>query len=299
MNQNGKTRTKNQNKHQTMNTDSNPSRPGCLIEPLSRATLDFRSLGDGPPVVLVHGALADRRLWDTHLERIASAGFRAVAVTLPHHGPEATAHDARPFGLRTHTDALAGFINGLGLGPVHLVAWSYSAHAALTLAVEQPALLRSVWVYEPGMPTYLESEDQLQAFSVDVQALFAPVMAAVQAGDLDTALVSLIDGSAGCAGYFERQSAPVQQIERDNAHTLPLLLQQTPPPALTVEQLKAIRVPTCIAVGEATRPAYGVVSRAAQVALPENSLTVRGAGHMWPVDAPQAFCDAVVAFLRR
>lgn len=30
----------------------------------SAPTLDWRALGEGQPIVLVHGALADRRLWD-------------------------------------------------------------------------------------------------------------------------------------------------------------------------------------------------------------------------------------------
>lgn len=167
----------------------------------------------------------------------------------------------------------------------------------LTLAVERPALLPSVCVYEPGIPTYLEAQEDLRAFAEDAQVLFAPVAAAVAAGDLEAALVHLIDGSASRRGHFATQSKTTQQIERDNAHTLPRLLQQTPPPPLTAAQLAAIGVPTCVAVGERTRPAYGIVARAAQAAIPEHALTVRGAGHMWPDEDPDAFCDAVLAFV--
>lgn len=271
--------------------------PQRLPPPPDAPALDWHEAGAGPPIVLVHGALADRRLWDRHLPRLAGAGLRAIAITLPHHGPPPAADDPRPFGLRAHTDALADFIDMMAAGPVHLVAWSYGAHAALTLAVERPALLRSVFVYEPGMPTWLESAHDREAFAADAQALFAPVVAAVTAGDLEAALVHLIDGSAGAPGHFARQSAATQHVERDNVHTLPRLLQQTPPPALSAAQLAAITVPTCVAAGELTRPAYGVVSRAAQAALPAQALTVRGAGHMWPDEAPDAFCDAVLAFV--
>lgn len=264
---------------------------------LAPPSLDWHAQGEGPPIVLVHGALADRRLWDRHLPRLARAGHRAIAVTLPHHGPQPGPVDARPFGLRVHADALAEFITTLGAGPVHLVAWSYGAHAALTLAVEHPALLRSVFAYEPGIPTYLQAAEDLQAFAADAQALFAPVASAVAAGDLEAALVYLIDGSAGRAGGFAAQGATTRQIERDNAHTLPRLLQQAPAPALTAAQLAAIEVPTCIAVGDRTRPAYGIVARAAQAALPAHALTVQGAGHMWPDEDPAAFCDAVLTFV--
>lgn len=263
----------------------------------SAHALDARAMGDGPPLILVHGALADRRLWDRHLPLLAGAGLHAIAVTLPHHGPVTSAGDPRPFGLRAHTDALTRFIEGLGVGPVHLVAWSYAAHAALTLAVERPALLRSVFAYEPGMPTFLETTADRDAFAADVEALFAPVEAALAQRDLESALVRLIDGSAGCTGYFAAQSAITQRIELDNAHTLPRLMQQTLPPALTAADLATVTLPTCVAAGERTRPVYGIVSRAAQRALPAHALTVAGAGHFWPDEEPDAFCEAVRVFI--
>ena len=274
-----------------MHDDTGPSRRAKAMP------LDWREEGEGTPVVLVHGALADRRLWDRHLPLLARAGHRAIAVTLPHHGPPVGAPDARPFGLRTHTDALAAFIAALGRGPVHLVAWSYGAHAALTLAVERPALLRSVFVHEPGFPTFVEDEEELRRFGADAQARFAPVAAAVAQGDLDAALVHLIDGSAGRAGAFVAQGEATRRIERENAHTLPLLLQQTPAPPLSAAQLRGIRVPACVAAGALTRPAWGIVSRAAQAALPAHALTIAGAGHMWPDEDPAAFCAAVAAFI--
>jgi pimeloyl-ACP methyl ester carboxylesterase len=268
-------------------SDTNPTPP----------PLDWRALGEGPPIVLVHGALADRRLWDRHLPLLAQAGYRAIAVTLPHHGPLPLPPDPRPFGLRAHTDALADFIDANLDGPVHLVAWSYGAHAALTLAVERSALLRSVFVHEPGIPTYLESPQDLQAFAEDAQSLFAPVVSALEQGNPDSALAHLIDGSASCPGYFSTQHAQTRQIERENAHTLPQLLKQTPAPALNAAQLRAIGVPVCVAMGEHTRPAYGIVTRAAQSALPTHALTITKAGHMWPDEDPAAFCAAVLDFV--
>ena len=38
--------------------------------------------GDGPAVLLLHAGIADRRMWDEHLEPLAAAGYRVVAVDL-------------------------------------------------------------------------------------------------------------------------------------------------------------------------------------------------------------------------
>lgn len=89
----------------------------------------------------------------------------------------------------------------------------------------------------------------------------------------------------------------MRQIQRDNAHTLPLLMTQAPPPAITAEQLRSVQVPVCVAQGAQTRPVFGVVARAAAQAMPwAHHLVIEDAHHMWPDEQPAAFCDALESF---
>jgi 3-oxoadipate enol-lactonase len=48
--------------------------------------LPHDELGDGPAVILLHAGIANRRMWDEHLETLASAGHRVVAMDLPSFG---------------------------------------------------------------------------------------------------------------------------------------------------------------------------------------------------------------------
>jgi hypothetical protein len=75
----------------------------------------------------------------------------------------------------------------------------------------------------------VEAEGGPRAFAEDAQAHVAPVAAARGRGDGEAARVPRVDGSAGRPGCFATQSATTQPIERDNVHTRPRLLQQTPP----------------------------------------------------------------------
>jgi len=52
---------------------------------LPHATIEYRESGDagGPPVVFVHGALVDWRLWDGVAAGLAERGFRCILPTLP------------------------------------------------------------------------------------------------------------------------------------------------------------------------------------------------------------------------
>lgn len=46
-------------------------------------TLAWDSSGAGPPVLLVHSTVCDRRMWDRQMPALAGAGYRAVRCDLP------------------------------------------------------------------------------------------------------------------------------------------------------------------------------------------------------------------------
>ena len=127
--------------------------------------------------------------------------------------------------------------------------------------------------------------------------MYGPLGAAVHSGDLERAVELLMDASGQRPGYFCDQPAHRRQIQRDNAHTLPLLMTQAPPPAITAEQLRSVQVPVRVARGAQTRPVFGVVARAAAQAMPwAHHLVVEDAHHMWPDEQPTAFCEALESF---
>jgi pimeloyl-ACP methyl ester carboxylesterase len=88
---------------------------------LSQGPIQYRVLGDGPPVVFVHGLLVDGRLWEPVAERLA-ARFRCIVPTLPlgsHRRPMAPDADLSPRGL---AKLVADFLEALDLRDVTLVA---------------------------------------------------------------------------------------------------------------------------------------------------------------------------------
>lgn len=48
--------------------------------------LPYDEAGDGDVVVLLHAGVADRGMWREHLEPLAAAGYRVVAMDLPGFG---------------------------------------------------------------------------------------------------------------------------------------------------------------------------------------------------------------------
>ena len=253
----------------------------------------------GSAILFLHGALTDLRMWNEHRDALGTR-FRTVAYTQRYHGqaPDAAA-GGPPYGVRTHADDLLALIDALDLGPVHLVAWSYAGHVAFDAALRRPRAFRSLFVYEPGVPSYVEDAAEMQRFGQDARAAFGPVFEAMQAGDAHEALRRLMAASGDAPDCFERQPQQARALQTDNAHTLPrLLLQQEAPPHIGAAQLAMLAMPVAVGYGERSRPLYAVPAAAAQRCLPAgHHFVVPGQGHLWPQEDPAGFAARLVAFI--
>ena len=88
---------------------------------LSRATIDYRERGDGPPVVFVHGLLVNADLWRNVVPAVAEAGNRCIAPDWPlgSHTTPVPGADLTPPGV---ADLIAEFLDTLDLSDVTIVA---------------------------------------------------------------------------------------------------------------------------------------------------------------------------------
>ncbi|MCB8823203.1 alpha/beta fold hydrolase [Microvirga rosea] len=280
-----------------MNTQETPASELPVRQiTLGQDTFPYIDVGSGSPVVFLHGALGDLRTWRRQCAAL-SGRFRCIAYTQRYFGTSPWRTNGPAFGTGTHADDLMTFCEGLGVGPVALVAWSYAGHVALQAASRRPELFNRIFIYEPGVPSYTTDSDELAAFGRDAEAMFGPIFQAVGRGDTREAVRLLIDGSGG-EGYFEKQTVECRQIELDSAHTMPLLLAQAAPPYLSCDDLSSLQMPVSIAWGEATRPIFKITSRAAARCLSKSRhMEVPGVGHLWPDQDPKGFSELVGKWL--
>jgi pimeloyl-ACP methyl ester carboxylesterase len=95
------------------------------VADLPQGHIAYRAAGpaasDAPAVVFVHGVLVDARLWGPVADRLAAAGIRSYAPTLPlgaHQHPMNTGADLSPAGIAR---LVLDFIAALGLRDVTIV----------------------------------------------------------------------------------------------------------------------------------------------------------------------------------
>ena len=116
----------------------------CRSVNINGVDLHYELTGDsGPTLVLVHGAWVDHTSWRLVAPALAET-HRVVRYDRRGHTLSAGT-DIRHGSREQHEDDLAGLIEALDLGPVHLIGSSYGASVALAVAANRPDLVNSVF----------------------------------------------------------------------------------------------------------------------------------------------------------
>jgi len=121
-----------------------PDAPG--FEHLTVETPGLRThlavMGEGEPVVLLHGFPEHWWMWREVAPRLAGAGYRAVCPDL--RGTGWTEADEPRIGPETYLDDLIALLDALGIDRAHLLAHDMGAIPAMQLAYRHPTRVRSL-----------------------------------------------------------------------------------------------------------------------------------------------------------
>ncbi|MBC3839469.1 alpha/beta fold hydrolase [Streptacidiphilus sp. 4-A2] len=93
------------------------------------------------PVVLLHPAALDLGYWDRHLA-VLREDHDVIALDLPGHG--ASSGGPQDWTLQRATGILAAFLHALDIPEAHLVGLSVGGMLAQSLALNEPAVVRSL-----------------------------------------------------------------------------------------------------------------------------------------------------------
>ena len=93
-----------------------------------------------PAVLLLHGLGANASSWKLQLPALTAAGFRPIAPDVPGFG--ASSYDGRGWTIHRMAAEMAGLIQELGCGPIHVVGLSMGGIIAQQFALDTPVLTR-------------------------------------------------------------------------------------------------------------------------------------------------------------
>ncbi len=119
---------------------------------VGRLTLHVAELGEGEPVLLVHGFPSYWEDWREQMEALAARGFRAIAFDLPGYGESDQLPGVLDYRSTLLAADIAGLIRALALPRVHVLGHDWGGTLAYCLAAEHPELVHKLIVLNAGHP---------------------------------------------------------------------------------------------------------------------------------------------------
>ena len=248
--------------------------------------------GQGPPLVLVHGMLADGDTdWQALLPRLTGRftcylpGYRGRGLSGDH-------PDLRPGRM---VDDLLAYVGSVE-APTGLVGWSSGAYLALAAAAAQPDAVAAVAPFEPGILSLMDEQERA-AFG-DAGARMGELAAE---GRLTAAARAFAGwpfndeeiAVAEDAGYFEAAARYVPNL----LHLLPQWGNYEGPTPDDPAVLGAISTPVLVLHGADTKPFLTASARyVADHVSNARVHEIPGAGHAAPLTHPEALAGALTEF---
>jgi pimeloyl-ACP methyl ester carboxylesterase len=262
--------------------------------------LAYVEVGQGEPVIFIHGGLQDYRMWLEHLPKFAGR-YRVIAYSRRNNYPNDVSPDGMPDGAAdAHGEDLAAFVHALGLSKVRVVAHSSGAHAALFFAALHPEMVVSLALNEPpatgilvGVPG---AADMLKEWGNGL----APGRAALEAGDTKTGIPLFVNGVGG-PGAYERRSDAAKKMNVENvASYIADAATKRPRPVFTCEMAKSIKAPTLLSDGERSPKFFYWIIDQLEICLPNHErIVIAGSSHTVPSESPDDYDRAILAFLSK
>jgi pimeloyl-ACP methyl ester carboxylesterase len=247
----------------------------------------YERVGEGAPLVLVHGAAVDSRMWRPQLTGLADE-FTVVAWDEP--GAGRSSDVPADFALEDYAHRLAALIETLSLGPAHVAGLSWGGTVVLELYRHHRALVATLIMCD----TYAGWKGSLPAEEVQSRVAGLRRMLSAPADQFDPTLPGLFAGAppAEVVPLLEEMAADVRP---ESMRTALLVMAE----ADQRDLLPCITVPTLLIWGELdARSPLTVASQFAE-AIPDAELVViPDAGHVSNLEQPEAFNDAVREFCR-
>ena len=255
------------------------------------ARLHFEERGEGHPLLLIHGGLADMRMWDDQMDAF-TARYRVIRFDMRGFGQSTMP----PGNFSFHAD-IAGLLDALGIPSAYLLGLSFGGGVALDFALEYPQRVDALVLAASGIGGYRFSEATMQ----EIGEIDAMIERGDIEGGVERELRLWIDGPRRRPGDVD--PAVRERSRRMNAHNYEVMSEEgTPaeldPPALA--RLEEIHVPTLVVVGDQEIPDMLAISETLERRIRgAERAVVEGAAHHLTMEKPEVFNTLVLNFLSR
>lgn len=250
--------------------------------------LYYEMAGRGRSLVLIHGGLADNRLWDEQFSALAKH-YRVVRYDLRGFG-----RSDFSMGPLSHVEDLAALLKFLGIRKASLVGLSLGGMIATDFTLEHPQMVERLILVSSGLRGYqgVRNEQAIAAYQ------------AAEKEGMDKAIALWLEHPFFATG----RSNPVYQrrmkeMLKDSFKTwgpTPAPIVWTWPTAPVIERLSTIKQPTLVIVGDRDFSNIKAIADILSTKIPgAQRVVMTGVSHHLNMEKPREFNQLLLDFLRR
>jgi pimeloyl-ACP methyl ester carboxylesterase len=245
----------------------------------------YQRSGEGPPLILVHGAAADRTRWLPILPRLEER-FTAVVVDRRGRGGSG---DAAAYDVAREFEDVAAVVDAVG-APAFVLGHSYGALCAIE-AARLTGNLRKLVLYEPPVPA---------GIPLNPPGVVERLEAMLARGERDALVTTFLREVPRLAeAEIEMlRSLPSWPGRIAAAHTIPREIRVADGYRFDPGRYAGLTVPTLLLLGGDSPPVFRRATELVHEAVPGSRVVVLpGQQHTAMNTAPELFLREVFAFL--
>ena len=257
---------------------------------VGEAKLFYEEMGEGEPIIMIHGGFLNHHMWDDQFETFARH-YRVIRYDARNHGQSAGVADTF-----AHFEDLQALMKSLQIEKAVIMGLSMGGYVAIDFALKYPQQVKALVLAAPGLSGY-DFNDKYMA-KMDSQ-----LYSAMQQGDMKMFVE-----------YFQqawtdgphRTPAEVDSSVREKVRQMAYetVMNWNPeskeatldPPA--AGRLTEIQVPTLTVVGDLDMPVILKIVDMVEAQIPgAKKVVIPDAAHMLNMEKPQEFNKVVMEFL--
>ncbi|MCI0710122.1 MAG: alpha/beta hydrolase [Chloroflexi bacterium] len=240
---------------------------------------NVKVIGEGFPVLFLHGWGGDMTSFEGIASQIASAGFECHLLDLPGFGETQLAPE--PWGVPQYAQWVMAYVNQAGIEKMHLVGHSFGGRVSLILGAEQGEKIEKI-VLSNSAGVKLPPSMNIRIYYIVRRVLFT-ILSIPGLGGLKERLRAYFRQKYGSADYLN--AGPLLE-------TFKLVIGQD-----LREYARRIQAPTLLFWGDLDEETPLEIGRILEEEIPDAALILfEGAGHFAYLDRPGEFVRVVTHF---
>lgn len=227
----------------------------------NKGKLYFEVVGEGEPVVFIHGFTLDHRMWKPQVDEF-SKKFKVITYDLRGFGKSSTPEDKY-----SHHEDLKALLDHLGVTDAHIVGLSLGGEIALDFAVSYPDMIKTLTLADSSLGGYKSTVDwnvhsELGLDKAKENWLNHQVFNKTKENTEATLLLKQI--VSDYSGWHWFNSDPREKVSPS-----------------TIEQIQNINVPTIIMIGEYDLSYFKDIAEILNNKIPNSTkVIIKNSGHM-------------------